>query len=183
MALIPSIAGSKIGSIPEHTPYWAVKLRGMGDLKERWICEADPNPSKLLNPNHYFYDWTLDLVSTNDILRVEQLWLFCPRNRISPQGNTATLSFTPADIGCAFHFNVGQQTMFGRIDHRIIGKVTDRRNGDCVCFIWDDELRALGAPWETNIYRFGTWRPGVPGKSGGVAPIPPLTHEVIGLRL
>src|SRR5205814_243448 len=108
---------------------------------------------------------------------------FCPRNKVSPQGNTATLFFKPEDIGTAFHFNISQQSTFShRTDHRIIGKVIDRFNGDCVCFIWDDAYKCMTQPWETNIYNFEIWRENVPGKPG-IAPLPPLSLETIGLRL
>lgn len=187
MAVIPSIAGSLIGTFTDH-PYWAVRLypgKSYPDHPVRdieWMCELDPNLSSL-NRTSPHYDWTFDLITTGDILRIAELWMFCPKNPLSPNGNTATLHFTPEEVGTAFLFNVAQTSLYGRYDHRIIGKVTDRLNGDCVCFIWDDELQVMSTPWHSNIYHFGTWRPGVPGKTGGVAPIAALNHEIIGLQL
>jgi hypothetical protein len=186
--VIPSIAGSRIGEFFDK-PYWAVKLRStisgndVPYVGERWLCEMDKRPSALFNPNHVHYDWTLDLITTGDILRIEQLWMFCPRNPTSPNGNTATLFFKPEEAGTAFLFNISQQSMYGRMDHKIIGKVYDRQNGDCACFIWDDFYKCMSSPWHTNIYKFGTWRASVPGKPGGIAPIGELSQETIGLRL
>ena len=170
MSLIKTVFGSHIGQFYNH-PYWAVKLRD----PERWISEIDGQVN-FLGAIYKPYDWTMDLISTGDIFDIEELWMFCPKTDIAPQGSTCTLRFTTQDKGTAFQFNVTKMKLDTRVDHKIIGKVIDRASGDCECFIWDDEMRVMSMPYYTNVNKFKSWRE-------GIAPIGQLSHAIIGLRL
>lgn len=175
MSIIQTIFGSHIGLFYDY-PYWAVKLRSGGETRpEQWISEVDGRIN-ILNASIRPYDWTKDLIDTSDIMRIEELWMFCPRTPHSPEGNTAHFRFTKDEAGTAFQFNVSKMMVDHRVDHKIIGKVTNRTEGDCTCFIWDGALRVMSAPYKTNVYNFKSWR-------DGVAPIGKLAHEVVGLRL
>ncbi len=170
MGLITSVFGSHIGKFYTFA-YWAAKLRN----PDQWLSEVDGRVN-FIGAAYRPYDWTMDLVTTGDILRIAELWMFCPRNQLSPEGNTARIPFSQEESGTAFMFNVARVMMEHRVDHKIIGKVTDRDSGDCVCFIWDDLYKVMSSPFYTNVNKFASWRE-------GVAPIGQLSHEVIGLRL
>lgn len=152
------ILSSRMGSFFAK-PYWAIK-RHDGS----WLCELDR------------LDWTLDIVTTGDILRASELWMFCPRTQSNPKGSTATIRLRPEEKGCAFYFKRALISYEGRFDHMIIGKVLDRHTGDCEVFIWDDVLKVMSLPIKNNVNYFSSWRV-------GVSDIGPLSHEVIGLKL
>lgn len=172
MGIITSRFGNKIGQF-ERRAYWAAKLRD-----DTWLSEIDNKQwffGKIEAPRTY--DWTMDLVTTGDVLKIKELWMFCRAGRVSRKGNTACLRFDPTgrDAGMAFMFNLTQMSVDVRIDHKVIGKVTDRMTGECECFIWDDEIGGMSSPYVTNVNDFAAWRPGIPH-------IGRLSHEVIGLR-
>jgi hypothetical protein len=177
MGIITSRFGNKIGVFHPRA-YWAARLRSGIGKDDYWLSEIDNRQfflGKHAAPRTY--DWTLDLVATGDLLRIKELWMICPPGEVSPKGNTATLYFDSkgGEAGMAFHFNVAIMTQGGRVDHKVIGKVTDRATGDCECFVWDDEIKGMSAVYKTNVNNFASWRP-------GVAPIGRLSHEVVGLR-
>lgn len=167
MSLITSALGATIGRLFGDRAYWAAKLQD-----NRWLCELDTR-------NGRPFDWTLDAVDTGDVLRIRELWLFCPPNAISPLGNTARLPIT--EPGTAFQFKVASLDGFldgmeRRIESQIIGRVDDKSTGACTCFIWDAQLKVMSQPWQSNIHRFGSWRE-------GIAKIGALSPEVLGVRL
>jgi|SRR6516165_652665 hypothetical protein len=175
---IASMNGSHIGKFFDF-PYWAVKLRE----PEQWLSEVDNKQFELSSLVPFMnrqrkntFDWTLDLITTGDILRIEELWLFCPRTPLAPQGSTGVLRFTKDDAGTAFHFNITNMTQFERADHKIIGKVINREDGTCICYVWDDFEKKMTNPHLTNVNNFQSWTARVAG--------PGMLHkEVIGLRL
>jgi hypothetical protein len=169
MPIIASHLGSQIGAFFSNRCYWAVKL-----TNDKWLCELDTIPD-LRTGTQRELDWTLDIVGSGDIGRIRELWMFCPKSLTSPLGNTATLRFT--EPRTAFVLKRGSVSMFHRtMDYLIIGKVLDKYTGDCECFIWDDRLRGMSAPYYTNVSNFAAWR-------AGVLPIGRLSYEVLGLDI
>jgi hypothetical protein len=171
MGIIPSIFGSLIGRILPDRPYWAVKL-----TSGKMLTELDTQFDHLHGYARPF-DWTLDLVSTGDILKVTELWLFCPSNVLNPRGQIARLPIP--EPGTAFQFKVGMMDAFGEPGRgmiaQCIGRVDDKETGVCTCFVWDTQLGALGT-WSSNIYAMGSWREDI-GAIGAVS------HDVLGLTL
>lgn len=176
MPVIVSKLGSQIGAFLQDRPYWAAKL-DQDDGGSRWICELD-QVSDLRRATKRDMDWTLDVVGSGDHKRIKELWMFCPKTRYSPLGNTATLRFRlPQERQRAFVLKRGSLSLFHRsLDYLIIGKVTDDLVGSCECFIWDDKLRVMSSPYHTNVRNFTAWR-------DGVMPIGKLSYDVLGLTL
>lgn len=165
MSLITSVLGSIVGVFLPDRPYWAVKLS-----TGKWACELDRRGDRP-------FDWTLDLIDTGDIKKIRELWLFCPPNPANPFGQTARLPIT--EPGTAFQFKVANLDAFGgqgrSLASQVIGRVVDKHEQICECFVWDAGLNALGT-YNTTIPNFGSWRP-------EIAPIATLSHEVLGLSL
>lgn len=120
-------------------------------------------------------DWTLDLISTGDILKIKELHLVYPGLL-----RKAVLKIT--EPGTAFQFcrqvkgmdmSTGQTV--DAVEAQIIGKVTDKENGLCEGYIWD-RVNGLLQYTDVSIYDFPSWRPGLmpPGK---------LRLDVLGVRL
>ena len=172
MGIVTSVLGSMVGLLLPDRPYWAVKLS-----TGKWACELDTRKDARIPGGVRTFDWTLDLVDTGDIARVRELWLFCPPNPMHPMGQTARLPIV--DPYSCFQMKVGMVHAFGASDRymasQIIGRVTNKVEGDCECFVWDAELNAMGT-WNSNVYRMGSWRE-------GIAPQGDLSFEVLGLRL
>lgn len=116
------------------------------------------------------FDWTLDLTDTSDIMKIKELYLVCP------DGKEAMLKID--EPGTAFQFKTRSMDALGGtaniLEAQVIGKVTDKENGDCTCYIYD---RVAGLiEYRSSIYKFGAWRE-------NIAPIGALSHDVMGLRL
>jgi hypothetical protein len=183
MGFIKTAIGAVIHPFMIDFPVWCVKLDNGKFLSERdmvWDEMQREQGARGLHlfstPNRRPYDWTKDLVSSGDNLKVRELWMICPPNPISPLGNTAKLLIT--EPGTAFTFKT-RQLAIGSSDlqyHLIIGKVTDTTNGDCEYFVWDCVLQAMSTPMKNNVYDFQSWRPDV-GRHG------PLALDVLGLHL
>lgn len=175
--LLQSVGKSLVGLILPNRAYWAVKLEWGGPTgKTRFQCELDQVFDPALKGYRPF-DWSLDLVGTGDIKYVTELWLFCPPCPQNPQGNSARLPITEKRTG--FQLKIANIDAFGAtgrgMQSQIIGRVTDKAQGHCECFVWDADLQAFGH-WETNIHHMGSWRP-------EIAPIGTLNYDVLGLAL
>jgi len=120
-------------------------------------------------------DWTLDLVSTGDILKIKELHLIYP----------SLLQYAKLKIlepGTAFQFcrqvwgvDPGSGELFDRVEAQIIGRVYDKVNGLCEGYIWD-RVQGLMDYTDVSVYDFPSWRSGLmpPGK---------LSLDVLGVRL
>jgi hypothetical protein len=178
MSFITSMGGSKIGHFYSFA-YWAAKLRN----PEQWVSEVD---NKQFDLRAYIplmerrikntFDWTLDVVTTNDVLRIEELWLFCPKTPTAPQGSTGVLRFRQEDKGTAFHFNVSKMSQNGRVDCKIIGQVINRATTECIFHVWDGQTYQFYPHRRTTVNNFQAWRE-------GIADLGAMSHEIIGLRL
>lgn len=169
MSLIVSKGKSLVGQFLRNRAYWAVKLKDGS-----WVCELDP-VTNFRRAEQRTLDWSLDIVGTGDVKRIDELWLFCPRSKTSPGGNTARLKIT--EPGTAFVLKVGHVSIERRQATAVmIGRVENKLTGDCVCFIWDSVMKAMSQPWYSNVYHLGTWRE-------GVAPLGRLAFDVVGLDL
>jgi hypothetical protein len=138
-------------------------------------------------------DWSLDLCSSAnpDILKIKELWLMFPSvlptltkiardtpDHIVEPWNAQSIMLPITEPGCAFQLKIKTLDGLGAntetFECQIIGTVTDKENGDCLCYIWD---RVMGLiEYRTSVYDFGTWRE-------GIAPLHDLSHAVVGLRL
>src|SRR6266849_2969517 len=78
--------------------YWAVRLDN-----DEWLCEARVHTDLYRGVERHF-EWYEDLVANGDCMRIKELWLLCPPNRLSPLGNTARLPIV--EPGTAFDFKV-----------------------------------------------------------------------------
>lgn len=142
--------------------YWRVTLTSGRVLSERSLFPLQGGRD---------VDWTLDLLTTGDILKVRELTLVCPGFKV---GRLAI-----SEPGSAFQFKTASVfAQDGRMDKRIeaqvIGRVDDKARGTCTCWIWDRQLGLI--PYHSNIFAFGSWRE-------GIAPIGALSLDVVGLRL
>lgn len=120
-------------------------------------------------------DWSLDLISTGDILKIKELHLVYPGLL-----RKAVLKIT--EPGTVFQFcrqvkgfdpSSGQG--FDAVEAQIIGRVYDKENGLCEGYIWD-RVQGLLQYKDVSVYKFPSWRPGLmpPGE---------LSLEVLGIRL
>lgn len=110
-------------------------------------------------------DWCLDLVSTQDYLKIRELQLVYP-------GLLKHVSLKITEPGTAFAFVrqvKGLDMSTGRsLDHVeaiIVGKVYDKVNGLAQGYIWDRVKGLLGYE-DVSVYEFPSWRSGLipPGK-------------------
>lgn len=172
MGIVTSVFGSVIGLFLPDRPYWAVKLRHTG----KWLCELDMRNDVRLGMRRPF-DWTLDMVDTGDVCRIEQLWLFCPPSKQFPMGQSDYLVIP--ESGTAFQLKVGILHAFGEssrvLASQLIGRVENKETGECSCLVWDVSLGVLGT-WTSNIYEMGKWR-------DGMAPLGNLSQHVLGIQL
>lgn len=119
--------------------------------------------------------WYDDIVATSDVLRIKELWLFCPKSRETPLGATCELDIK--EKGTAFYcagkassLGVGRYPTF-----TLIGRVNDKDSGDCEMYIWDALVRRC-YHHRSNVRNISQWRKGGPivGK---------LALDRIGLRI
>jgi hypothetical protein len=120
-------------------------------------------------------DWTLDLISTGDILKIKELHLVYP-------GIFRYAKLKITEPGTAFQFcrqvkgmNPCTGEMIDRVEAQIIGKVYDKVNGLCQGYVWD-RVKGLMEYTDVDINNFPAWREGLmpPGK---------LSLDVLGVRL
>jgi len=154
--LIKELLGKPLQAIDR--PYWAVKLDD-----GRWVCEAH-TITDLRKGEQRLTDWTNDLVATDDVSRVKELWLLCPPNRLSPLGNTAMFKIDRPGSALQFKFGTVDSAIAGpaykSIQGYVIGRVTNTE-GDCECHVWDAFYEILGTGWKTNVGQFESWRSGL----------------------
>lgn len=170
MTLIVSRFGSQIGAILSNRSYWAVRLNN-----DRWLCEIDPKVN-LLTGEKRELGWYDDVVSNGDVLKIRELWLFCPRSPGHPLGQTARLDIH--EPGTAFNLNGRALAIGGNLKyqtHQIIGRVDDKLNGTCTMYVWDHLQKQLYLG-QNCVYNFQGWRE-------GVAPLGMLAINNMGLRL
>lgn len=188
MSIIISRFGSHIGAFFHNDSYWAVKMRD-----GRWMSEVDLYPS-WLHPHtkrsgHPYYDWSLDLTGSGDVLNIEELWLFCPKNWLHPLGSTASIKVK--EPGTVFMFKTRSASLIGGKgpQTQVIGEVIDKLSGESDCFIWDGNYKVMIAHWRTSVYDFRTWDTYLCEQLGidYRQTIPPtlgaLSHQAVGLRL
>lgn len=194
MGLIEELLGQTLYTLDRS--YWAVKLDN-----DEWICEKRTIFDIKYGLRNF--DWSNDLVATGDVMRIKELWLFCPPNKYSPVGNTARLIIE--EPGTAFQFKVSHAdsniAMTTRtLQGHIIGKVTNKENGSCECFIWDPIQQGMITPetqildpktmgplkdehgkiiyaGKTSVNDFHSWRP------GSIAPLGQLHLPTLGVKL
>src|SRR5439155_5145109 len=131
MGLVEELLGCSLLQIDRS--WWAVRLN-----TGEWISEARVHTDIYKGVERHF-DWTLDLVANGDVMKITELWLLCPSSRTSPLGNTARLVIT--EPGTAFQFKIGTAdsnivTTERNPQAHIIGKILNKENGDCECFIY-----------------------------------------------
>lgn len=143
--------------------YWSVILSTGSEINERSVLWDFRKGG--LRP----IDWSLDLVSTSDILKIKEVTLNCP------DGQKATLQIE--ESGTCFQLKIASMSILtggSQVQAHIIGKVTDKVSGSCLCNIWDRELGLIS--FTSSVYDFGSWR-------DGVLPLKALNLDVLGLRL
>lgn len=177
MSLVTTLLGRVLSPLVVPYPFWAVKLRNQrGFLSELDMVEDQNYPGNM-RP----FDWTLDLIDTGDIWRVEELWLFCPPHPENPLGQTARLPIT--EPGTAFQFKIGNLMGLTEnvrsMESLVIGRVNNKETGACEAIIWDAYKQRMIVGYHASVYDppgFGTW-------SHRVAPIVGLSHRIVGLNL
>ena len=146
MGLVEELLGCPLLEITRS--YWAVKLN-----TGEWVCEARVK-TDLYRGEERHYDWSNDLVANEDVLKITELWLLCPPSKTSPLGNTARLEIT--EPGTAFQFKIATAdsnvaSTSRSLQAHVIGRLDNKENGDCTCFIYDPVQDGLLTP-ETKIY-------------------------------
>ena len=114
-------------------------------------------------------DWSLDLVSTGDSDKIRDVSLHCP------DGQVASLAIE--EPGTAFQLKIASLSILQgskQVEAHVIGKVTNKVNGGCFCFVYDRQEGLICHA--TSVYNFTTWRP-------GVLPLGALNLHVLGVRL
>ncbi len=143
--------------------FWSAKLNNDKEINEKSLIFDFRKGG--LRP----LDWSLDLVSTSDIMKIKELTLHCP------DGRSATLHIT--EPGTVFQLKIASMSVLtggSQIQAHLIGKITDKVTGACRCMIWDREMGLI--QHKTSIYDFASWRP-------GVLPLKALSLDVLGLRM
>lgn len=150
-------------------PYWKATLsNGRTLAKDQSVWDQMLGRDRPL-------DWTLDLISTGDILKIKMLHLVYP-------GFRRWVTLTITEPGTAFQFarqvkgmDMSTGEAIDRVEAQIIGRVTDKANGLCEGYIWD-RVNGLMGYEDVSVYAFPSWRPGLmaPGK---------LSLDVLGVRL
>ncbi len=107
--------------------------------------------------------WYDDLVATSDVLRIKELWLFCPRSKETPWGAECGLKIT--EKGTAFHcagraINVG--TGRGYPTFTLVGRVNDKDTGACELYVWDALVRRCYHHYANVREEITQWREGGP---------------------
>lgn len=118
-------------------------------------------------------DWHLDIASTNDCKQIKAIALCTPEEEV-----TLHVSGTPPEPYCVFQFKQGTKLLLRKgniVNAHIIGRVDDKRTGDCTAIIWD-ALEKKVYTHTTTIYHFSAWRQ-------GVADIGPINYQAMGVRL
>lgn len=152
-------------------------VKSLRPLGSWWTCEL--STGRILSERSTLWDfragglraldWSLDLVSTGDILKVKEVTLHCPDGQV--------VTFTIKEPGTVFQLKIATMHILvaGKQEEcHLIGKVVDKASGACVCAVWDRQEGLV--EYASNVYAFGTWRP-------GILPLGKLDQDVLGLRL
>ena len=172
MGWVRTAMGSILSPLIKPYAFWAVKFKN-----DKWVSELDV-VSDEGHGGKRLLDWTLDLVTTGDVTRIKQLWLFCPPNKRNRFGQTAWHNIT--EDGTAFQLKISTLEGFGDMmlsrKSILIGKVYNKETGAALAHMWDEDQRQLYVEWATNVYHIGTWR-------DGILPHGPVSFPVMGLDL
>lgn len=171
-------------AISPQRPWWRVVLTTGKEVSERGMVFRDG-----IRP----IDWSLDLITTGDILKVKEIWLMFPQElshytciekgnpihqRIDGKISSAVLPIK--ERGCVFQMKIKSldgspiAMTSSTFECQIIGAVGNKETGECHCYIWD---RMMGlVAYKTSVYDFGTWRE-------SIAKIANISHTIVGLNL
>ncbi len=152
-------------------------VKALHPLSSWWTCEL--STGRILSERTAIWDmragglraldWSLDLVSAGDILKIKTVSLHCPDERV--------VTFLIEEPGTVFQLKIATMHMLvaGKQEEcQLIGKVIDKVSGACTCAVWDRQDGLI--EYASNVYAFGTWRP-------GILPLGKLSLDVLGLRL
>jgi len=150
-------------------PYWRIHLiTGKTLTKHQAVWDQMLGHKREL-------DWTLDLISTGDILKIKELYLIYP-------GFHRSAALQIDEPGTAFQFcrqvkgmDMSTGQAMDSVEAQVIGRVYDKVNGLCQGYIWD-RVKGLLQYDEVQINAFPSWREGLmpPGQ---------LNLDVLGVRL
>jgi hypothetical protein len=157
--------------------YWCAVLttgKKISGIDKRWMSTQEI----MQHPEHLMerpIDWTLDILSTGDILKIKELQLFYP-------GLLRHAKLKITESGTAFQFcrqvkgfDPSSGEGFDRVEAQVIGRVFDKENGLCQGYIWD-RVQGLMDYTDVSIYDFPSWRKGLPAPGA-------LCLDVLGVRL
>lgn len=126
--------------------YWHVVTK-----TGRTYCELDTINDQTRGRRHL--DWYLDIVATNDVAHLDELWLH------TPAGDVA-LRIT--DPHTAYIFNSSLMSNEGRFPvAQVIGRVDDKAAGTGIAFIWDVGTQQVYQDTNACVLNFAAWRPGI----------------------
>lgn len=150
----------------QKTSHWKVVLSTGKEITEHQLV-FDFRGAKMRR-----IDWALDLNSTGDVKRIKELWLMCP------DGQKRVLK--SEDSGTLFQFKYGMRDFIGGFGSsmaaQIIGKITNKEEGTCFCYIWDVEQGLI--EYTSSIYNFGMWK-----ANSGLIPLTKLGQDIIGTNI
>ncbi len=150
-------------------PYWKVRLITGKTLTKHQIVD-----DQMLGRRRVL-DWTLDLISTGDILKIKELILVYP-------GFNRSVKLDITEPGTAFQFcrqakgmDMSTGAIVDSVEAQIIGRITNKEEGLCEGYIWDRVNGPMGYK-DVSIYDFPSWREGL---------MPPgaLNLDVLGVRI
>lgn len=150
----------------QKTSHWKVVLTTGKELTEHQLV------LDIKNARMRRIDWALDLNSTGDMKKIKELWLICP------DGQKRVLK--SEESGTLFQFKYGLRDFLGAygqsMEAQIIGKITNKEEGTCFCYIWDKDQGLI--EYTSSIYSFGMWK-----VNSGLIPLTKLGQDVIGTTL
>lgn len=163
MSILSSLQALQTYYDPEKS-YWEVVLNNGKVITEHKLV------LDLRRGGYRAIDWALDLNSTGDLRKIKELWLKCPNDR------QAMLKIE--EPGTVFQFKHRTRDAMGQniLQAQCIGKVTNKEEGTCECYIYDRVLGLIA--YKSNVNNFGSWRP-----DSGLIPPKILGQDVTGLRL
>jgi len=124
---------------------------------DRWLSELDEYVDIAKGVTRTL-DWHDDIVMLNDCKRIRELRVYAPPHGRSPIGCVGTLR--TREPSCMFVISGRIANVFAgekHITYQLIGKVTNKNNGQCECFIWDNVMQAFSEPYLTSVFDFKPW--------------------------
>jgi hypothetical protein len=146
MSVVDDILGCPLLEITRS--FWAVKMDS-----GKFLCQRQ-HVHNWQEGSWRYLDWYKDIVATQDHKHVTELWLLCPKNDVSPVGNSIRIPIVTVCTGFQFNISTVDIAGFSQLDQtlqaQVIGRLTNS-DGDCECVAFDPILGGV-VTYETTLY-------------------------------